>query len=86
MAQRTATESLAPVLIDLGKIKGKRVRQFKDGCGRLADEVQQIVAEIRQDLGPEAATRELVPIVLVYRKKKRRKRRGGSGGGGLFCL
>ncbi|HEX3554757.1 MAG TPA: hypothetical protein VIA62_16155 [Thermoanaerobaculia bacterium] len=85
MAQRTAgREGLAPVLLDLGKIKGKTVRQFKEGRGRLADEIQQVVAEVRQDLGPEAASKELVPIVVVYRKKRRRRKRGG--GGGMFGL
>ena len=80
--QRTGTESLAPVLVDLGKIKGKVVRQFKEGRGELVGEVQQVLADVRQSLGPEATTKELVPIVLVYRKK--RKRRSGGGGGGML--
>lgn len=82
MAQRTGTEALAPVLIDLGKVKGKTVRQFKEGRGRLVTDVQEVLAEVRQTLGPDGATKELVPIVIVYRKK--RKRRGGNGG--LFCF
>lgn len=82
MAQRTGTESLAPVLFDLGKIKGKTVRQFKEGRGPLVGEVQQVLAEVRQSLGPETAGKELVPVVLVYRKK--RKRNKGGGGGSMF--
>ena len=77
MAQSTASEGLAPVLIDLGKVKGKTIRQFKEGYGKIADEVRDVVAEVRQD--PEAATRELLPVVIVYRRKRRR-RRGGRGG------
>lgn len=84
MEQRAGNESLTPVLVDLGKIKGKTVRQFKEGRGPLAGEIQQVLADVRQNLGPETGGKELVPIVLVYRKK--RKRRGGKGGGGLFCL
>jgi hypothetical protein len=84
MEQSTGSEGLAPVLIDLGKVKGKTVRQFKEGYGKIADEVREVLAEVRQDLGPDAATRELVPVVIVYRKKRRRRRKGG--GGGLFGL
>ena len=84
MAQRTGTESLAPVLVDLGKIKGKSVRQFKEGRGELVGEVQQVLADVRQSLGPEATTKELVPIVLVYRKKRKRRSGGGGGGGGML--
>ena len=82
MAQRTvAAEASPPILIDLGKVKGKDVRQFKDGCGPLAAEVQKILAETRNNLGAEAATKELVPIVLVYKKKRRRK-----GGGRMLKM
>lgn len=84
MEQRAGNESLAPVLIDLGKVKGKTVRRFKEGRGPLVGEIQQVLADVRQSLGSETGGRELVPIVLVYRKK--RKRRSGKGGGGLFCL
>ncbi|HTQ78848.1 MAG TPA: hypothetical protein VMM92_02545 [Thermoanaerobaculia bacterium] len=78
MAQRIGPESVAPILLDLGKIKGKTLRQFKEGTGPLVGEIQQILVEIRQNLGPEAANKELVPIVIVYRKKRKR------AGGGLF--
>lgn len=83
MEQRAGNESLTPVLIDLGKVKGKTVRRFKEGRGPLVGEIQQVLADVRQSLGPETGGRDLVPIVLVYRKK--RKRRGGKSGG-LFCL
>jgi hypothetical protein len=83
MAQRTGTESLAPILLDLGKVKGKAVRQFKEGRGELVGDLQQVLADVRQNLGPDAATKELVPVVVVYRKKRKR---GGGGGGRLFCL
>jgi len=78
MAQRTGTESLAPILLDLGKVKGKTVRQFKEGRGKLVGDLQQVLAEVRQNLGTDAASKELVPVVVVYRKK--RKRGGGKGG------
>jgi hypothetical protein len=82
MAQRTGTEALAPVLIDLGRVKGKTVRQFKEGRGPMVTDVQEVLAEVRQTLGPDSATKELVPIVVVYRKKRKRK----GGGGNPFCF
>jgi hypothetical protein len=82
MAQRTEAEGVRPVLVDLGSVRGRTVREFKEGCGPLVDDVQQVLAEVRQNLGPEAATKELVPIVLIYR----RKRKGKKGRGSLFCL
>lgn len=82
MAQQTGAEGLRPVLVDLGTVRGRTVREFKEGCGPLVDDVQQVLAEVRQNLGPDGATKELVPVVLIYR----RKRKGKKGGGGLFCL
>lgn len=82
MAQSTGTETLAPILLDLGQVKGKDVREFKDGRGKLVGDLQQVLAEVRQTLGPDAANKELVPIVIVYRKK--RKGRSKKSGSGLF--
>ena len=77
MTQRSGTEEAPPILVDLGKISGKVVRQFRQGRGRLVDEVHQILAESRKNLGAETAAKELVPIVLVY-QKKRKRRKGGK--------
>ena len=81
MAQQTATgsQTAAPIIIDLGKVKKKKVRQLKEGRGALALEVQQVLADTRRDL-VDGANKELVPVILVYQ----RKRRKGGGGGGLF--
>lgn len=66
----------APIVIDLGKIKSKSIRDFKKGRGELVHEVEQALAETRQSLGVDAAGKELVPVVLVYRKKQKRRRNG----------
>jgi hypothetical protein len=76
MAQPSGTGEAPPILLDLGKIRGKVVRQFREGRGPLVDEVRQILAESRKNLGAETATKELVPIVLVYEKKRKRRKRG----------
>lgn len=74
MAQTTSGTTTPPIIIDLGKVGKKKVRQFKEGRGEIAAEVQQILNETRGNLGADAAGKELVPIVLVYKQK-----RGGRG-------
>ena len=74
MTKPTGDGDARPILIDLGKIRGKVVRQFREGCGELVGEVQHVLAETRKNLGSDAAGKELVPIVLVYRKKPKRRK------------
>lgn len=75
MAQPGGTaRDVTPVVIDLGKVRSKAVRDLKRGGGELLGEVQDALVATRQRLGPEAAGKELVPIVLLYRKKKKRRR------------
>ena len=83
MTQRSGTGNAPPILVDLGKVKRKVVRQFREGRGPLVEEVHQILAETRKTPGAEAATKELVPIVLVY-EKKRKRRKAGKLAGSLF--
>ena len=79
MTKPTGDADARPILIDLGKIKGKVVRQFREGRGELVGEIHHVLAETRKNLGTEAAGKELVPIVLVYKKKAKRKKNKASG-------
>ena len=63
------SERLLPIVVDLGKKKGKQIEQLKRGQGQLVSEVQEALAEIKDGLGAQAASKELVPVVVVYRKK-----------------
>ena len=67
---------IAPIIIDLGKEKRKRIKDLKRGRGRLMNEVAGVINEARMNLGAEAEGKEFIPIILIYRKK--RKRKGGS--------
>lgn len=58
-----------PIVIDLGKVKKKRVKALKRGEGKLVSEVQQAVEQVRARLGASAAGKEIVPVVVVYRQK-----------------
>lgn len=67
-------KSTAPIVVDRGAASPKRIRNLKSGTGKLKEEVQQVVAQIRTQLGTEAENKELVPIVVVYARKKKRPR------------
>jgi hypothetical protein len=60
-----------PIVVDLGKKKRKELKKLERGEGPLLDEVQEAVAEIATGLGAQAATTELVPVVVVYSKKEK---------------
>lgn len=73
----------APVILDLGKTKRKKIKQLRQGRGKLLGDVEDAMKEISASLGDQADGKQLVPVVLVY-KQKTKKRRGG--GGGLFPI
>lgn len=66
------TQTINPVVVDLGKKRSKTVRALKNGEGPLMDEVSRVLDEVRAR-SPELASKELVPVVIVYRKKPARK-------------
>ena len=73
MAESTAPPA-SPIVIDLGKVRRKRIEQLERGEGPLVDEVQQAVDKLRAGLGAELDGKVLVPVVLLYRRKPRRRR------------
>ena len=71
---RTPVTILAPIVIDLGKTRRKRIKQLKRGRGRLMDEIRQAVNDVRINLSEEDQGKEFVPVVLLYRSKRKRNR------------
>jgi hypothetical protein len=67
------TEPITPVVVDLGKQRSKKLRDLKNGEGPLLQDVHQVIEELRAK-SPELASKELVPVVIIYRKKPKRKR------------
>ena len=65
------------IVIDVGKVKRRDLREFREGQGKLADDVKKAVEDARKTSSPEAAKKEFQSVVLLYRKRgKRRSRRG----------
>jgi len=69
------SETLPPVVVDLGKVPRKRVKQLRRGRGPLVGEIEEVVEDVRQQLGDEADGKSVLPIVLLYRSKPKRKKR-----------
>jgi hypothetical protein len=67
--------TITPVVVDLGKQKSKTLRALKNGEGPLMLDVTRVLEEVRAK-SSELASKDLVPVVIVYRKKPKRKSRG----------
>ncbi len=70
----TPQAPMAPIVLDLGKVKRKQIKKLKRGTGSLLAEVHEAVATVHHELGGEAESRELVPLVLLYERKRKKKR------------
>jgi len=69
------SETIVPVVVDLGKQKSKSLRALKNGEGPLVEDVARVLDEVRAN-SSELASKELVPIVLIYRKRPKGKSSG----------
>jgi hypothetical protein len=63
------TAATAPVIIDMGKHRRKRIKDLRRGTGRLADEISGCVEELKA-AGTLASSAQTV--VVVVREKRRR--------------
>jgi hypothetical protein len=81
MAARSNSETLAqvdsasvtaasPVIIDLGKRKRKQVKKLRRGEGKLLDDVNGAVAELRT---AGTLTADAQPVIIVVREKRSNK-------------
>lgn len=61
-----------PIVVNLGTVSRKSIRKLKRGEGKLEAEVQEVITQLRAQLGAEAKNKELVPIVVVYSRKTKR--------------
>jgi hypothetical protein len=69
---RATAQVTAPVVVALGKQRKQRIRRLVRGKGRLMDEVQDVIEQVRSSFHDGAEGKIFVPIVLVYRRKTRR--------------
>lgn len=69
---RQATTPVVPVIIDLGKISRKKVKQLKKGEGVYLEEVEPAIAQFKADLAAKSAGKEILPVIVLYQKKPRK--------------
>lgn len=71
-----STTHHGPIVVDLGKASRKRIRQVREGTGKLMDEVNTLLEEMRAS-GTIGASAQ--PVLIVVRQKPRKKSRMGFG-------
>lgn len=68
------SETVPPVVVNLGKTKKKAIRQLEQGEGPLLEVLDDVMAAVRDELAGELGDRELVPVVMIVRPKKKKRR------------
>ena len=64
----------APVIVDLGKKSKKAIRKLKRGTGKLMDEVDDAIDQVRAHLSEADKDKQIIPVLVIYQ----RKRKGGG--------
>ena len=76
----TTGDQTVPIVIEAGKVRRKRIKALKRGEGKLVAEVADAVDQVRRGLGSDAASKQIIPVVLVYRRKRSKRRDGALRG------
>ncbi len=66
------SEVTSPIIVSLGKKSKKQMKRLKRGKGSTMDEVMDVVDQVQDHLGEDAANKIIVPVVVIYRRKERR--------------
>jgi len=65
----------SPVIVDLGSKSKKAIRKLKKGRGKLMDDVEDAIEQVRSNLPEGDRQKQIIPVLVIYR----RKRRSGRG-------
>ncbi len=88
-ASHVASAKIAerPIVVNLGSARRKRIKELKNGTGKLVGKVRTAVELVAADLGHDAEGQTLLPVVVLYKEKVsyKKKRRGGPQGMCPFC-
>jgi len=61
--------SAAPIVVDLGKKTKKAIKKLKKGEGKMVEEVQLAMSEVRSRLPEADKAKQLVPVVMFCERK-----------------
>ena len=65
----TPVEGAAPIIIDLGKKSRKQIRRAREGTGKLMDEINGTLSELRAQGTIKA---DAQPVLIIVRQKPRK--------------
>ena len=69
----------APVIVDLGKKSKKAIRKLKRGTGKLMDEVDDAIDQVRAHLSEADKSKQIIPVLVIYQRKRKGGGRKGLG-------
>ena len=72
-SKSSAAPKLRPLIVDLGKTSGKKIKALKKGEGIFTTEVEPAIAQVRAQLAGQLEGKELLPVVVIYEKKPKRQ-------------
>lgn len=58
----------SPIVVDLGKTRKETITQFRSGSGQLAEDVQEVMRQVRSSAGPERPGRIFVPVIMICKR------------------
>jgi hypothetical protein len=58
-----------PIVIDLGRARGKDVKELLHGAGELLEELEEVMRLVHHKANPSNSNRLLLPVVAVYRPR-----------------
>ena len=64
------------IVVNFGKVSRSSLKKLRRGRGKLMTELDEVLAQVKHEIGSEIEGREIVPVVLVCQKKRRKRRRG----------
>lgn len=67
------TAEAGPLVVDLGRKSKKQIRQARSGVGKLMNEVNGVLEDLRAS-GTVSATAQ--PVLIVVRQKRRKAKMG----------
>ncbi len=70
-APRFSKGTSAPVLVDLGRKRGKQLKQLKRGEGPLVDELADVIEQVREQLAGDLEGKTILPVVLIYERRRK---------------
>ncbi len=61
-----------PVIVDLGNKSKKAIKKLKRGTGKLMNEVEDAIEQVRLRLPESDRNKQIIPVLVIYGRKRKR--------------